>query len=83
MKKRIRGLMPETAAFIDAVREAFGAEEINCNLQAAMRGEPLFFASEGGHEIGTKSEPPAFSVTGNDLLPYRHTARTTRGRANG
>ena len=47
--------MPETAAFIDAMRDAFGPENINPSIKAGMDGQPTFWASENGQEIGTKA----------------------------
>lgn len=54
MAKPLRDTMPETAAFIDAMREAFGADEINASIRAGMEGQPTFWASENGVEIGTR-----------------------------
>lgn len=45
--------MPETAAFVDAMRQAFGVDEINGQIRKGMAGDPVFWASENGHEIGT------------------------------
>jgi hypothetical protein len=44
--------MPQTAAFIDAMREAFGAPGIDAAIRAGMRGEPGFYARENGLEVG-------------------------------
>jgi hypothetical protein len=55
MTKPLRQTMPETAAFIDACREAFGAEMINVAIKAGIDGQPTFWASENGQEIGTKA----------------------------
>lgn len=52
-KQQMREAMPQTADFIDRMREVFGAEVINPSLQAGMRGTPGFFAIESGHVIGT------------------------------
>lgn len=52
-KGSLRGEMPLTAAFIDSLREAFGADSIDAQIRRGMRGEPVFYASENGHEIGT------------------------------
>lgn len=52
-KKNIRAEMPHTAAFIDALRDAFGADMINEQIRKGMRGEPTFYARENGHELGT------------------------------
>lgn len=61
----LRTEMPETAAFIDAVRAAFCATpqasaELDAQIQRGMRGEPgCFHAVEAGREIGTPSAAPA------------------------
>lgn len=50
-----RAAMPLCAAFADALRAEFGAAEINAQIRRGMKGEPgLFWASEGGHEVGTR-----------------------------
>ena len=48
-----REAMPTVAAWIDLLRQAFGEVEINEQLRRGVRGEPVFFATEGGHQIGT------------------------------
>lgn len=54
MSKPMREAMPHTAAFIDAVRAAFGAEQINAQIKKGMAGLPgHFHARENGHEAGT------------------------------
>ncbi len=45
--------MPEIARFVEALREAFGADEINAIVRRGRTGEPVFFAREGGMEFGT------------------------------
>lgn len=45
--------MPEIARFVEALREAFGADEINTIVRRGRAGEPVFFAREGGMEFGT------------------------------
>lgn len=49
----LRTQMPETAAFVDALRETFGAEGINEHIRAGLRGERnRFHARENGLEVG-------------------------------
>lgn len=55
MTKPLRQAMPETAAFIDAMREAFGPENINPSIKAGIDGQPTFWARENGQEVGTKA----------------------------
>ncbi|MGY6214969.1 hypothetical protein ACW73L_07390 [Methylolobus aquaticus] len=50
----LREQMPQTAAFIDDLRAVFGKESVDAQIRAGMRGDPMFWASEAGHEIGTK-----------------------------
>lgn len=56
-KGSMRDQMPITAAWIDELRQAFGKESIDGQIRKAMRGEPVFFASENGHTVGTASPP--------------------------
>lgn len=49
----LRKEMPLVAEFIDDLRSAFGPGEIDGAIRAGMQGRPFFWASEGGHEIGT------------------------------
>ena len=58
--KPMREAMPITAAWIDALREAFGDEAIVPSIRAGMAGLPCFYAVEKGIEIGT----PVVDATG-------------------
>lgn len=54
-KANMRESMPTIAAFVDELREVFGAETINRSIKAGMAGQPgKFWATEGGMEVGTK-----------------------------
>ena len=55
MTKPLRQSMPDTAAFIDAFRDAFGPDMINAAIKAGLDGQPTFYAKENGHEIGTRA----------------------------
>lgn len=59
--------MPETAAFIDACRDAFGADEINASIKAGLAGKPTFYASENGRTVGTQAPPARFSISVADI----------------
>lgn len=50
----MREQMPTVAAWIDQMRAAFGKEHIDRQIQAGMKGQPVFYASENGHTVGTK-----------------------------
>jgi hypothetical protein len=45
--------MPTVAAWIDQLRDAFGSDVIHNAIRAGQAGEPTFYASENGHELGT------------------------------
>ena len=69
-KGGMREKMPMVAAWIDGLRDAFGAEEIDAQIRKGMRGEPVFFASENGFTVGTPS-PPRVRVKWDERgLPY-------------
>lgn len=51
--KPMRLAMPAVAAWIDQLRDAFGAESINAAIKAGIDGQPTFYASENGIEVGT------------------------------
>lgn len=73
--------MPETAAFIDAARQAFGADCVNDSIRKGMQGLPLFHAVENGREFGTPLEPlspkslSAAELVLGDLQPKRSPRR--------
>lgn len=58
----MRSQMPKVAAWIDDLRAAFGADDINAALRFKSTGQPCFHASEAGHSVGT----PA-TVTGTEI----------------
>jgi len=66
-----REAMPRVAAWIDLLRQAFGESEINEQLRRGVRGEPVFFATEGGHQIGTPL-PPAVGAIKVDAVGNRY-----------
>ncbi|GGI16416.1 hypothetical protein [Oxalicibacterium faecigallinarum] len=66
MKKQdMREAMPETAAFIDKMRAAFGVESINESIKGGMRGQGAFWAKENGQEVGSRQPVPK-SIVGWD-----------------
>lgn len=60
--KLLRQTMPTVAAFVDDLRDAFGAETINAAIKAGMDGQPTFWASEGGQEVGTRVDLSGYTV---------------------
>lgn len=56
-KGSMREAMPTVAAFVDEMRKAFGADQVDPSIRAGLRGEPdKFWAREAGHELGTPFE---------------------------
>jgi hypothetical protein len=53
-KGSMRERMPETAKLIDSLRKAFGEACIDQVIKAGVSGEPVFYASENGHQVGTR-----------------------------
>lgn len=56
----LRTAMPLVTAWIDGLRDAFGAEDINAAIKAGVSGLPGFHASENGRTVGVPI-PPAGS----------------------
>lgn len=56
-KKPLRTAMPTVTAWIDGLRDAFGAAQIDPQIRAGIDGQPTFYASENGREVGTKAAP--------------------------
>jgi hypothetical protein len=52
-KKSMREDMPQTSAFIDALRTAFGKEMIDGQIRKGISGQATFYACENGHVVGT------------------------------
>nr|WP_080423779.1 hypothetical protein [Burkholderia ubonensis] len=76
--------MPEIAAFVDSLAEAFGRDYIEDIVRRGQRGEPTFYASENGVEVGTRSPRPAtvWLCTENELR-NRHGCRGCDGSCIG
>lgn len=71
MKTNMREAMPETARFVDALRAAFGSDQVDPSIRAGMRGEPRFYAREAGHELGcaaTQADPARCVEVGVPLM---------------
>ena len=56
MSKSLREAMPETAAWIDMLRDVFGTEMIHDAIRRGVAGEPTFYATERGQELGTRCD---------------------------
>lgn len=83
----MRELMPQTAAWIDDLRAAFGSEVVDGAIRAGLRaGAPTFYAEEAGHQLGTPATMPAearlhvFSDEEIDEMTNRIGERADRAR---
>ena len=86
MSKNLRAEMPTVTAWIDELREAFGVDQINRCIKAGINGQPTFYASENGHEIGTASRHAperTISLSDIDTKPFNATAAHSASRARG
>lgn len=64
----LREEMPETYAFIEACREAFGTKEVNAQIKLGMQGAQTFHASENGIEVGTRFAEPVKYITADRMV---------------
>ena len=67
-KKPLREAMPTVAAWIDELREAFGADTINAAIRNGLAGGDHFHASENGHEIGCEAAPGSHVVSAAHMV---------------
>lgn len=70
--------MPLMSGFVRDMGEAFGYPLIGEVIRQGMAGEPVFWASEGGAEIGTRL--PAIQAEATPVLPL---VRVTPVRGRG
>jgi hypothetical protein len=75
MTKPLRETMPLCAGFIDAMRDAFGAAEINASIKAGIEGQPTFYASENGAAVGTKDTRTGLLLSRIVIGPLAATAQ--------
>jgi len=62
---QLRQTMPTITAWLDDMRQAFGAETINAAIRGGVAGRPTFFAEEGGVSVGTP-RPAAYGTCSAD-----------------
>lgn len=86
MSQNLRAEMPTVAAWIDELREVFGAEQINRSIKAGINGQPTFYASENGHQVGTAAHHAperTISLSDIDTKPFNATAAHSASRNKG
>ena len=71
MSKPLRQIMPTVAAWIDGLREAFGADAINPAIRNGAAGGAQFYAEEGGHSIGCNAIPGRHVVSAAHMVLAR------------
>lgn len=76
----LRTEMPTVAGWIDDLRAAFGAEQINAAIRAGIDGQPTFWASENGRAVGTKSSGVWVSLSETWIASPGATVHAGRGR---
>lgn len=67
IRKPLRQSMPRTAELIDALREHFGAQQIDQSIRNGLAGGTDFWSSEQGVTIGNLPPPPGASFTADQL----------------
>lgn len=78
----MRDAMPTVAAWIDDLRDAFGAELIDGQIRKAIRdGLPTFHAVENGHEVGVQA-PQVRGITADKLVLISSEERSRADRNN-
>jgi len=64
----LRSQMPGVTAWIDSLRDVFGADEINAFIKSGMAGVPVFYASENGRQVGTPLPAPRVEISAADMV---------------
>ena len=80
MSKPLRETMPQTATFIDALREAFGKEHIDAQIKLGIQGAQTFHAVEAGQEVGTRFTEPTKFVNGHQMVIRPKKTEETKGK---
>jgi len=76
-KGSMREQMPTVAALIDELRAAFGKDSIDGQVRKGMNGQPMFWASENGHTVGTKAKRVTMIKRDARGISYEVEAKTT------
>lgn len=73
--RTLRESMPKVFAWIEDLRGAFGADEINTQIKRGMAGEVAFYASEGGHSVGTPYPERGTAISAAQMVIQRPTGK--------
>lgn len=82
MGRNLRAEMPTTAAWIDSLREAFGADQIEPAIRRGMKGGSDFYASENGHVLGAQHGGKCVSLADMVLAPPKAEENAATARKN-
>ena len=76
----MRSQMPQAAAFIDDLRAAFGAGEIDDVIRRGLHRDSApdhrFFACEAGHQLGQRYVPEGTVISGSQMMVAIKVAET-------
>lgn len=75
--------MPEVAAWISSLREAFGDAVIDEAIRRGKAGEPTFSARENGYAVGTATPPGSNAWRVDHAILDRHFCRGCEGSCIG
>lgn len=78
----LRTEMPTTAAWIDELRAAFGADQINPSIKSGMAGGSAFYASENSYVLGKQDALPGVSLADMVLSPTTTPENAATARKN-
>ena len=63
--------MPKVTTWIDGLRTAFGADDINAEIKAGIAGRPGFCASEAGYSVGTPAVQRGTEISAAQMVILR------------
>jgi len=82
-QKEFKEKMPVMAAFVEQLVEVFGKESIHGQIRKGLQGEPVFYATENGHEIGTPVDSGARWRVMWDEIGIAYAVEIKRGNHEG
>lgn len=79
--RSMRELMPQTFAWLQDLRAAFGAEAIDPQIRAALQdGMPTFRATEGGHTVGVQRPTVGVEISAAQMVIIKPEKEPAHGR---
>jgi hypothetical protein len=71
-RSRLAESMPDIAAWVSDLRKAFGDAQMDDVIVRGRQGEPVFYASENGHSVGTRLPIASNAWSGEGLSDRRY-----------